>query len=435
MTERLVVIGNGMASGRMLEHLLQIAPGRYQITLFGAEPRVNYNRIMLSPVLSGEKTFDEIVTHPESWYVDNGITLLRGKEVTAIDRARKMVSTADGLIAPYDRLVIATGSTPFIIPVPGKDLPGVVAYRDLGDVETMLEVAAKGGRAVVIGGGLLGLEAAAGLKMRGMEVTVLHIAPTLMERQLDPAAGQLLKEEMERRRIEVVTSANTKEIIGEKRVEAIRLDDGRIIPCDLVVMAVGIRPSTALGKAADLDVVRGIVVDDRMVTSDRHILAVGECAEHRGQCYGLVAPLYEMAKVAAATLAGEDAAYLGSVTSTKLKVTGVDLFSAGDFAEAPDREEIVFRDAGGGVYKRIVLRENRIIGAVLYGETTDGGYFFDLLCRHADIAADRDTLIFGRSFAGGPPLDPTAAVAVSRGDKRVPGCNGLSQHLVARVAA
>ncbi|GGE44483.1 nitrite reductase large subunit [Agaricicola taiwanensis] len=425
MTEKLVVIGNGMASGRALEHLFESAPGRYQVTVFSAEPRVNYNRILLSPVLSGEKTFDEIVTHPEAWYDQHEVTLVRGQTITTIDRTRKIVETADGVVAPYDKLLIATGSSPIMIPVPGKDLPGVIAYRDLDDVDRMLAAAEKGGRAVVIGGGLLGLEAAAGLKMRGMDVTVIHLAATLMERQLDPAAGYLLEQEMRRRGIDVVTRANTKAIHGDGHVQALELEDGTRIDCDLVVMAVGIRPHAALAKSAGLDVNRGVVVDDRMLTSDPDILAVGECVEHRGQCYGLVAPLYEMAKVVAATLSNAEAEYTGSVTSTKLKVTGVDLFSAGDFAEAKDREEIVFRDAARGVYKRIVLKDNKILGAVLYGETSDGGYFFDLLRQEADVAADRDTLIFGRSFAGGAPLDPTAAVAALPDSAEICGCNGV----------
>lgn len=423
--EKLVVVGNGMAAGRALEHLFEIAPDRYDVTVFGAEPRVNYNRILLSPVLSGEKTFEDIVTHPESWYADRGITLFAGREVTKIDREKKTVETADGLVAPYDRLLIATGSSPFIIPCPGKDLPGVVTFRDLADVEAMRAAAEKGGRAVVIGGGLLGLEAAAGLRMRGMDVTVIHLAPTLMERQLDPAAGYLLEQEMNRRGIEVLTGANTKAILGTDAVEGVELADGRVIPASIVVMAVGIRPNPALGKAAGLTVNRGIVVDDAMLTSDPAILSVGECVEHRGMCYGLVAPLFEMAKVVAQTLTETDAAYQGSVTATKLKVTGVDLFSAGDFADAKDREEIVFRDASRGIYKRLVLKDNKILGAVLYGETADGGYFFDLVKSGADISADRDTLIFGRSFAGGAPLDPTAAVAALPDEAEICGCNGV----------
>ncbi|MEO0822378.1 MAG: FAD-dependent oxidoreductase, partial [Pseudomonadota bacterium] len=333
MAEKLVVIGAGMASGRVLETLFEDAPGRYDVTLFGAEPRGNYNRIMLSPVLSGEKRFEEIVTHDADWYARHGVACRFGEAVTGIDRARRVVRSAGGE-TPYDKLLIATGSQPFIIPVPGHDLPGVLSYRDLDDVNAMLEAAARpGARAVVIGGGLLGLEAAAGLKMQGMDVTVLHLMPHLMERQLDPAAGYLLQNELEGRGIRVRCRANTQAILGEERVTGVRLDDGTEYPADIVVMAVGIRPETRIAKEAGLACGRGLHVDDQMITSDAAILAVGECVEHRAQCYGLVAPLYEMAKVAGRILAGEDAAYEGSVTSTKLKVTGVDLFSAGDFAE------------------------------------------------------------------------------------------------------
>ena len=294
--ERLVVIGNGMAAGRAVETLVGEAPGRYAVTIFGAEPRVNYDRIMLSPVLAGEKRYEDILIHDEAWYARNGVTLLRGKRVVHVDREGRRVVAEDGTTAFYDKLLIATGSDPFIVPVPGKDLPGVITFRDLDDVEKMLAVALNGGRAVVIGGGLLGLEAAAGLAGRGMTVTVLHLMPTLMERQLDPAAGYLLEQAIKARGIEVITKANTHAIVGTDKVTAVRLDDGREIPADIVVMAVGIRPSTGLAKAIGLEVNRGILVDDAMQTSDPRIFAVGECVEHRGLCYGLVAPLYEMAK-------------------------------------------------------------------------------------------------------------------------------------------
>ncbi|ODN70808.1 Nitrite reductase [NAD(P)H] [Methylobrevis pamukkalensis] len=403
--------------------------------MFGAEPRVNYNRILLSPVLSGEKTFEQIVTHSDAWYAERGITLVKGQAVTRIDRAARIVETEAGSVAHYDMLLVATGSSPFIIPVPGVDLPGVVAYRDLDDVEKMLAAADRGGRAVVVGGGLLGLEAAAGLRMRGMDVTVVHLAPTLMERQLDASAGYLLERELVGRGIDIRTRTNTKEILGTDRVAGIRFDDGSEMACDLVVMAVGIRPNATLAGAAGLDVGRGLKVDDRMMTSDPHVLAVGECVEHRGQCYGLVAPLFEMAKVAAATLVEEEAGYYGSVVATRLKVTGVDLFSAGDFAEARDREEIVFRDANRGVYKRLVLKDNRIIGAVLYGETADGPWFFDLMRDEADISELRDTLIFGRSFVGGAPLDPTAAVAALPDSAEICGCNGVCKGTIVEAIA
>ena len=312
----------------------------------------------------------------------------------------------------------------------------MLTYRDLDDVEAMLEAArSPGAGAVVIGGGLLGLEAAAGLKARGMDVTVLHLMPSLMERQLDPAAGYLLQKELESRGIAIRCRANTHAIVGSDRVEAVRLEDDTEIPADLVVMAVGIRPNKALAEAAGLAVGRGVHVDDAMVTSDESILAVGECVEHRGTCYGLVAPLYEMAKVAAATLAGRSVAYQGSVTSTKLKVTGVDLFSAGDFAATEGREEIVFRDAARGLYTRLVLAENRIVGVVMYGDTADGNWFFGHLKDGADISEMRDTLIFGPSYAGGAPLNPTAAVAALPDEAEICGCNGVCKGRIVTAIA
>ncbi|MEM7270249.1 MAG: nitrite reductase large subunit NirB, partial [Pseudomonadota bacterium] len=425
MAEKLVVIGAGMASGRALEHLFETAPDAYDVTLFGAEPRGNYNRIMLSPVLSGEKTYEEIVTHDADWYANHKVDCRFGERVASIDRARKVVVSDQGETA-YDKLLIATGSQPFIIPVPGKDLPSVLTYRDLDDVEAMLEVAkSPGKRAVVIGGGLLGLEAAAGLKMQGLEVTVLHLMPHLMERQLDSAAGYLLKRDLEARGIEVRCKANTHEIVGTDHVEAVRLDDGTEIPADIVVMAVGIRPDTAIATEAGLATGRGLHVDDQMLTSDEDILSVGECVEHRNMCYGLVAPLYEMAKVVAKTLVGEDAAYQGSITSTKLKVTGVDLFSMGDFAEGDDREEIIYRDAVGGIYKRLVIQNDKVIGAVMYGDTADGAWFFSLMKDETDISEMRDTLIFGPAYQGGASADPMAAVAALPDDGEICGCNGV----------
>ena len=363
---QLVVIGNGMAPGRMLEKLFEIDPDKFDVTIFNAEPRVNYNRLMLSPVLAGEKSYENIITHDDHWYESHGITLYKGAKITEVDRVKQTVTSDTGITKPYDDLVIATGSTPIIIPVPGHDLDGVLTYRDLDDVDEMLNAAQRGGRAVVIGGGLLGLEAAAGLKVRGMDVTVLHLMPTLMERQLDPAAGYLLASAFAKRGIEVITEAHTKKIIGANgKVSGVQLEDGRKIDASMVVMAVGIRPSTALADMIGLDVDRGVQVDDAMRTSDPFIYALGECVEHRGQCYGLVAPLYDMADVVARNLCGESAEYGGSVTATKLKVTGVDLYSAGDFADQLDREEIVLRDAVAGVYKRLVLQDNRIVGAVL----------------------------------------------------------------------
>ncbi|NTH16793.1 NAD(P)/FAD-dependent oxidoreductase, partial [Agrobacterium rhizogenes] len=346
MTQKLVIIGNGMAPGRMLEHLLEKAPDLYQVTIFNAEPRVNYDRIMLSPVLSGEKDYEQIIIHGDGWYIKHNITLYKGHKIVAIDRAAKTVTSDHGVTESYDKLVIATGSVPFIIPVPGKELRGVITYRDLDDVQAMLLAAQSREKAIVIGGGLLGLEAAAGLAFRGMDVTVLHVMPTLMERQLDPAAGYLLQKAVEERGIKVITKANTQAIVGNGKVEGIELDDGRIIPATLIVMAVGIRPNIGLAKDAGLAVNRGIVVDAGMSTSDGDIYALGECAEVGGQVYGLVAPLYEMARVAASHLSGDrSAGFVHSDTPTKLKVTGIDLFSLGDFADGDDREEIVLRDA------------------------------------------------------------------------------------------
>ncbi|MEO1292766.1 MAG: nitrite reductase large subunit NirB [Pseudomonadota bacterium] len=429
MPERLIVIGAGMASGRFLEELFDKAPGAFDVTLFNSEPRGNYNRIMLSPVLAGDKTYAEIVTHDDEWYARHGVTTHFGARIRGIDRATNCVIDAEGKRHPFDKLVIATGSNPFIIPVPGHDLPGVIAYRDLEDTERMMALKSKpDARAVVIGGGLLGLEAAAGMAVHGVEVTVLHLMPTLMERQMDEAAGALLRRSIEAKGIKVITEANTKEIIGSPETGAtgVRLDDGSEIPADLVCMAVGIRPNVALAKTAGLDTGRGILVDDHMQSSDPSIFAVGECVEHRGAVYGLVAPLYDMAKVLAGRFAGEgEAAYQGSVVSTKLKVTGCDLFSAGDFADGPGREEIVFRDAARGVYKRLVLEDNKIVGAVMFGDTTDGSYFFQLLKDGTDIAEMRDTVIFGPAFAEGGAVDPLKAVAALPLEAEICGCNGV----------
>ena len=422
--QKLVIIGNGMAPGRMLDHLFE-ADGAYDVTIFNAEPRVNYDRIMLSPVLSGEKSFADIVIHDDAWYADNGIALHRGEKITAIDRAAKTVTSEGGITAAYDKLVVATGSTPFIIPVPGHKLPGVIAYRDLDDVEAMKSAAVEGGRAVVIGGGLLGLEAAAGLKAQGMDVTVLHLMPTLLDRQLDPAAGYLLQKELEGRGIEVRCGANTRLILGIDRVEAVELEDGTVIDAALVVMAVGIRPNVALAKEAGLEVGRGIVTDAQMRTSDPDILSVGECAEVDGRVYGLVAPLYQMAKVAAATLTGDAAAFAHAETPTKLKVTGINLYSVGDFGDGPDREDVVLRDAARGSYKRVVLKDNRVIGAVLYGDVADGMWYNEFLKSGEDVTGIRDTLIFGQAHQGGGVADPLAAVANLADDAEICGCNGV----------
>ena len=434
--EHLVVVGNGMAGCRAVEELLARDPNRYRVTIFGAEPRVNYNRIMLSPVLAGEKSFDDIVINDAGWYADNGIALIAGDPVVAIDRAAKTVATRGGTVERYDRLLIATGSDPFIIPVPGKDLPGVIAFRDMDDVSAMLAAADQGGSAVVIGGGLLGLEAAHGLSLRGMTVTVLHLMPTLMERQLDEAAGWLLKQALEARGQTILTGADTAGIVGDGKVEGVKLKDGTLIPASLVVMAVGIRPSVALAREAGLAVGRGIQVDDHMVTSDPAVLAVGECVEHDGQVYGLVAPLWDMCRSLADGLVERPTGYRGSVTSTKLKVSGIDVFSAGDFSGGDGCEDIVLRDASRGVYKRVIVRDDRIVGAVLYGDTADGGWYFDLLKKQEDVSDLRDLLIFGQAFAsGGGAADPKAAVAALSDDAEICGCNGVTKGQVVSCIA
>ncbi|MFK7854791.1 MAG: nitrite reductase large subunit NirB [Granulosicoccus sp.] len=438
MRENLVIIGNGMAPGRMLEHLLEADPERYAITIFNAEPRVNYNRLMLSPVLSGDKTYEDIVTHDEQWYENHNITLHRNAPVHHIDVDNRQVHCSTTGNQAYDKLVIATGSIPIMIPIPGKDLPGVSVYRDLDDVERMLKVSTQGGRAVVIGGGLLGLEAAAGLKQQGMDVCVVHLCEHLMEKQLDSSASFLLKQEFEKRGITVLTSTSTSEILGDSHVTGVRFEDGAEIDCDLLVMAVGIRPSTQLALDAGIAVNRGIVVDDTMQTSANDVYALGECVEHRSQCFGLVAPLYEMSKVLASTLLNEDAAFKSSATATQLKVNGVNLYSAGLFEElaspqsssadshAQDGlEEIVLRDATAGVYKRLILDKEHIAGVVLYGDTEDGAWYFDMLKRKVDVSELRDTLIFGQAYQGGAELDPTAAVAALPDDAEICGCNGV----------
>ncbi|NDW45736.1 nitrite reductase large subunit NirB [Ruegeria sp. PrR005] len=434
MKQKLVIIGAGMSSGRLIETLVDTNPDAFDITLFNAEPRGNYNRLMLSPVLSGEKTYEEIVTHDDAFYATHGVTCRFGEKVTEIDRAAKVVTGENGPVR-YDKLVIGTGSEPVIIPLPGHDLEGVIAYRDLEDTQRMMAMG-EGRRVVVIGGGLLGLEAAAGMAARGAAVTVVHLMGHLMERQLDEAAGYLLKKSLEGKGITVRLSANSKEIVGENgRVKALRLDDGTELPCDLLVMAVGIRPNIALGKAAGLAVGRGIHVDDQMVTSDPDILSIGECVEHRDAIFGLVAPLYEQAKVAAQTLLGREAAFVQKSLSTKLKVTGCDLFSAGDFADGEGREDIVFRDPSRGVYKRLVIEGDRLIGVVMYGDTSDGSWFFGLIRDGTSIDDMRETLIFGPAFQGGTQLDPLSAVAVLPSEAEICGCNGVCKGTIVEAIA
>ncbi|MCF6446072.1 nitrite reductase large subunit NirB [Nereida sp. MMG025] len=434
MTQKLVIIGAGMASGRVIETLVETDSDAYDITLFNAEPRGNYNRIMLSPVLCGEKTYEDIVTHDDDWYAQHGVTCRFGEHVVAIDPELKVVEGQNGHV-PYDKLVIATGSAPFIIPVPGKDLPGVITYRDLDDTNAMIDAAGEGKRAVVIGGGLLGLEAAAGLAERGMDVTVVHLMGHLMERQLDEAAGYLLRRDLEKRGITIRTQASTKAIIGDGRAEAVLLEGDETLPADLVVMAVGIRPETRLATDAGLDVARGIEVNAQMQTSDPDVFAVGECVEFDGNLFGLVAPLYDQAKVLAHALLDQADAFVVKDVATKLKVTGCDLFSAGDFAEGEGREDIVLRDPSKGIYKRLVIEEDRLVGAVMYGDTADGNWFFQLIKDGTEIDEMRDTLIFGPAYQGGDTSDPLSAVAALPPEAEICGCNGICKGTITDAIA
>jgi len=438
---KLVMIGNGMAGVRTLEELLKIAPDLYDITVFGAEPHPNYNRILLSPVLAGEQTIAEIVLNPLAWYADNGITLHLGKAVTRIDRVRRIVHAADGTQAPYDRLLIATGSTPFMLPVPGKELAGVIGYRDIADTEAMIDAATKYKHAVVIGGGLLGLEAANGLMLRGMKVTVVHIAPWLMERQLDDVAGGLLRQSLVDRGLDFLIGAQTEALLGDGpdaatgRVKAVRFKDGTEVPADLVVMAAGIRPNTALAEATGLHCQRGIVVTDTLQTvTDARIWAVGECAAHRGTAYGLVAPLFEQAKVCATHLAEFGIGrYLGSQVSTKLKVTGIDLFSAGDFMGGEGCDSIVLSDPQGGVYKKLVIKDDKLVGACLYGDTVDGSWYFKLLREGRSVSDIRDRLMFGESSLGDAGHQGQNKAAAMADADEVCGCNGVTKGAICKA--
>lgn len=433
---RLVVVGNGMAGIRTLEELLKLVPGMYDITVFGAEPYPNYNRILLSPVLAGEQDFDDIVLNPLSWYADNGITLHLGKQVTRIDRARRRVLAADGTEAAYDRLLLATGSLPFILPIPGKDLKGVIGYRDIDDTRTMIEAAKVKRRAVVIGGGLLGLEAANGLMLRGMEVTVVHLAGWLLERQLDPVAGAMLQASLEARGLQFRLDTSTSAIVGNEagEVAAVRFSNGDEIPADLVVMAAGIRPNTALAQEAGIHCNRGIVVNDSLQTYDPRVYAVGECASHRGVAYGLVAPLFEQARVCANHLATFGIGiYRGSTVSTKLKVTGIDLFSAGDFMGGDGAEEIVLSDPGAGLYRKLVIRDDRLVGACLYGDTSDGAWYFKQIKDGTAIGERRDTLAFGELAMGESGTAGQDRAAAMADADEVCGCNGVCKGTIVKA--
>ena len=447
---KLVMVGNGMAGVRTLEELIKLAPDLFDITVFGSEVHPNYNRILLSPVLAGEQTLDEIILNPLSWYEENGITLHTGYTVTHVDRVKREVHATglDGstVVKPYDRLLLATGSNPFMLPIPGKDLQGVLAYRDIADTQAMIDAAKQYKEAVVIGGGLLGLEAANGLMKRGMQVTVVHGAEWLMERQLDKVAGGLLQESLEERGMKFLMRAQTQELKSDAdgRVSAVCFKDGSHVNAQLVVMAVGIRPNTALAESMRLHCDRGIVVSDTLQTvTDPRIYAVGECASHRGIAYGLVAPLFEQGKVLATHLAQMGIGrYTGSLTSTKLKVTGIDLFSAGDFMGnnggtsqelADDTEEIILSDPHDGVYKKLVIRNNQLVGACLFGDTVDGSWYFKLLREGRNVADIRDKLMFGESNIGDVGHEGHSKAATMPDDAEVCGCNGVNKGTICKA--
>jgi nitrite reductase (NADH) large subunit len=447
---KLVMVGNGMAGVRTLEELLKLSPDLFDITVFGSEIHPNYNRILLSPVLAGEQSLDEIILNPLTWYQDNGITLHTGCTVTQVDRVKREVHAQklDGtkVVKPYDRLLLATGSNPFMLPIPGKNLKGVLAYRDIADTQAMIDAAKQYKEAVVIGGGLLGLEAANGLMKRGMQVTVVHGAEWLMERQLDKVAGGLLQESLEKRGMKFLMRAQTQELKADAdgRVSAVCFKDGSHVNAQLVVMAVGIRPNTALAESMRLHCDRGIVVSDTLQTvTDPRIYAVGECASHRGIAYGLVAPLFEQGKVLATHLAQMGIGrYTGSLTSTKLKVTGIDLFSAGDFMGnngaatpglADDTEEIILSDPHDGVYKKLVIRNDQLVGACLFGDTVDGSWYFKLLREGRNVADIRDKLMFGESNIGDVGHEGHSKAASMPNDAEVCGCNGVTKGAICKA--
>jgi nitrite reductase (NADH) large subunit len=399
MSEPLVVIGNGMAAARLAQEIATRALGRYAVAIIGDEPRLAYNRVLLSSVLAGEIASQEIELQSAKWWRDRGVTLSYGRAATSVDLQSRRVVLADGRLVPFGKLVFATGSQPLRLNIPGADLPGVHTFRDSRDVDLLLKLAEGQKRAVVIGGGLLGLEAAYGLAKAGAPVTLVHLMDRLMERQLDPPAAALLKRLVEQKGIDIRLNASTKAIFGEGKVQGIELADGTRIAADAVIFAAGIRPNAALAQAAGIAVGRGIVVDDRLATNVEGVYALGECAEHRGACYGLVEPAYEQAKVLAENLAGRAAAYEGSILSTNLKVSGVNVFSAGDFLGSEGTEAIVLSDARQGTYKKLVIAGGRLTGAILIGDTRDALWYLELIRSRASIKAFRSDLMFGRALA------------------------------------
>lgn len=433
-SEKLLVVGNGMAGMRTVQEILARDPKKFEITVFGAEPHPNYDRIMLSPLLAGDKDFAQIIIHSLDWYKQNNIKLVTSETITAISPSDKTISSQAGGLHAYDKLLIATGSNPVTLPLPGANRPGVMTFRAKADVDDMLAIAQPGRRAVVIGGGLLGLEAAHGLNLRGMEVAVVHLMPSLMERQLDASAAHLLAQKLLARGMKIFTGASTEALEGagdHGAVSAVRLKDGTRIPADLVVMAVGIRPNADLARAAGLACQRGVQVDATMRTSDADIFAVGECIEFEGQCFGLVAPIWDMAKIAADHLTGAaQPAFTPIATGTRLKVSGIEMFSAGDFLGGDGAEDIVLRDAARGIYKRLVLRENRLVGVVCFGDANDANWYFQLLKAGEELGVLRETVIHGPI---GTDADPHESLAVLGEDAEICGCNGVRKGTITKA--
>ncbi|KQQ44399.1 hypothetical protein ASF58_20905 [Methylobacterium sp. Leaf125] len=404
MKERLVVIGNGMASLRFLERLTERAPGLYDVSVVGAEPRAAYNRVLLSSLLGGEVDEAGCAFRGLDWYEAHGIRLITGAPVTEIDRENGLVMVGETHVLPFDKLVLAVGSLPIRLPKPGMELPGVLTFRDLADVAAIRQAAVEHARAIVIGGGLLGLEAAVGLARLGVDTTLLHVMDRLMERQLDHAAAGLVKRAMEARGVKVLLKADTASVEGEGRVERLILSDGTVLPADLVVLSVGVRPNVALAQNAGIETARGILVDDRMQASDARIYALGECAEHRGQVYGLVEPAYEQAEALSRHLVGEAASYLGTALSTSLKVSGLPVFSAGQIEAPEGAETVLMSDPGLGLYRKLVVAEDRLLGAVFVGDIAEQGWCKELIRTGASIAEHRDDLLFGRPAPASQPL-------------------------------
>lgn len=432
MKKKIVLVGNGMAGVNCIEQLLKLAPNSYEITIFGKEPHPNYNRILLSSVLAGDADMKDIVINDWSWYTDNNITLHTGHTVNKIDTDRKLVSTDLGITVSYDELILATGSLPFMLPLPGADKEGVIAFRDIQDCETMMETAKNYKKAVVIGGGLLGLEAARGLLNLNMEVSVVHINEYLMNLQLDRTASLLLQQELEHQGMKFLLKKNSETILGKKRVTGLRFTDGSEVEADLVVMAVGIRPNIALAKSSGIEINRGIVVNDFLETSVPNIYSIGECTEHRGVAYGLVAPLYEQGAVLAKRLAGVGTdGYQGSVVSTKLKVSGVDVFSAGEYADKPGTRAVRVQDDFEGIYKKVVIRDGKVIGAVLFGDISDGSRLFAMIRNGEDVTGKEKTVLLGEG--GGKAKSGVDLVAGMSADEIVCGCNGVSKGAIVQA--